>query len=50
MKKKKKLTHKQVKRILVKQYKSIIRGDVPRTGRYDPIIDFVSSVGNWRPL
>ncbi len=42
--KRKKLTAKQAKRSLVKQWKAIERGDIPGTGRYDPIIDFVTTV------
>ena len=40
----KKLTSKQIKRSLVKQWKSLRRGDIPRMGRYDPIIYFVRTV------
>lgn len=40
----KKLTSKQIKRSLVKQWKTIERGDIPITGRYDPIIDFVRTI------
>ena len=38
--KRKKLTDKQFKRSLVKQWKVIERGDIPQTGRYDPIVGF----------
>ena len=38
--KRKKLTDKQYKRSMVKQWKAIERGDIPKTGRYDPIVDF----------
>jgi len=49
--KRKKLTEKQIKRSLVKQWKAIERGDVPETGRYDPIIDFAVTVnGCYRDL
>lgn len=42
--------NKKQKRSLVKQYLAIMRGDIPCTGRYDPIIDFVYMVSDWRPL
>ncbi len=43
----KKLTDKQAKRSLVKQWKAIERGDIPATGRYDPIVDFVRTVNGF---
>lgn len=41
---------KKAKRSLVKQYKAVMRGDIPVIGRYDPIIDFALTARDWRPL